>query len=498
MIFASSIEEIELEFFRSGEERSMVVTGYLLSFGYGVLCLLAAFLLSRLGVRKEITRKLVHVFIGFEWVILYLFHGSTYHFLIVCLAFLALLLIAYKKNLLKMISSDGDNAPGTVYYAVSMSLMALASLFDSRFILPFGVAVFATSLGDGFAGLLGGLIKKHNPKIYKQKTLVGALANFVLSTATALAFMMIFEDMGLTPTHCLVIGALSVGIELISGFGFDNITLPLSVSAFTYLSTVYTETAKYFLPIALTPLIIAFVNERKNLTRGGIIAAIFLDVAISISLGNLGFLLLFAFLVLGILTDKLKKKSTDNKEEKSSRRDASQVLANGLVPIICAALYFTLGNRAFLLAFVAALAEALGDTAASSLGIYSKSTFDLFKFRKCEQGISGGVSLIGTLSAVIFSAIIPLIAFAFGLISPSDMIIAIAIAILGVFFDSLLGSILQAKFRCSVCDILTEKREHCGTPTELVSGIRFIRNDTVNALSTIFTAVVTIVLFLIL
>lgn len=474
----------------------MIATGYLLGFGYGVLCLLAAFLLSRLGVKKAITRKLVHIFIGFEWVILYAFHGATYHFLIVCLCFLALLIVAYKKRLLQMISSDGDNAPGTVYYAVSMSLMALASLIDQRFILPFGLAVFVTSLGDGFAGLLGGLVKKHNPKIYKQKTLVGALANFVLSSATAIAFMMIFEDMGLTTTHCLVIGALSVGIELISGFGLDNITLPLLVATFTYISTAfYAEMVKYFLPVALTPLIISFVVERKNLTRGGTIAAIFLDIAISISLGNLGFLLLLAFLVLGILTDKLKRKNTECKEEKSSHRDASQVLANGLVPIVCAAMYFAIGERAFLLAFVAALAEALGDTAASSLGSYSKSTSDLFKFRKCEQGISGGVSLIGTLSAVIFSAIIPLIAFAFGLISPSEMIIAIAIAILGVFFDSFLGSLLQAKYICTVCDSLTEKREHCGTPTELVSGIRFIRNDTVNALATIFTATVAMVFY---
>ena len=475
----------------------MIATGYFLSIGYGVLCLLAAFLLSHAGVKKEITRKLVHIFIGFEWVILHAFHGATYHFLLVCLAFLALLLVSYKKKLLKMISSDGDNAPGTVYYAVSMSLMALASLIDQRFILSFGLAVFVTSLGDGFAGLIGGLVKKHNPTVYKQKTLVGALANFVLSTATALAFMTIFEDMGLTPIHCLVIGALSVGIELISGFGLDNITLPLSVAAFSYLSTVfYTETAKYFLPIALTPLIISFVIERKNLTRGGTIAAIFLDIAVSISLGNLGFLLLLTFLVLGILTDKLKRKNTESKEEKSSHRDASQVLTNGLVPIVCAAMYFAIGERAFLLAFVAALAEALGDTAASSLGSYSRNTFDLFKFRKCEQGISGGVSLIGTLSAVIFSAVIPFIALAFSLISLTEMLSVTAIAILGVFFDSFLGSLLQAKYRCTVCNSLTEKREHCGTPTELVSGIRFINNDTVNALATLFAAILTVLSFI--
>ena len=475
----------------------MIATGYLLSIGYGVLCLFAAFLLSHAGVKKEITRKLVHIFIGFEWVILYAFHGATYHFLLVCLAFLTLLLVSYKKKLLKMISSDGDNALGTVYYAVSMSLMALASLIDQRFILPFGLAVFVTSLGDGFAGLLGGLLKKHNPAVYRQKTLIGALANFALSTVTALVFMLVFDDMGLTLAHCLVIGLLSVGIELIFDFGLDNIALPLSVSAFTYLSTVfYNETAKYFLPIALTPLVIAFVLEHKALTRGGVIAAILLDVAVSISLGNLGFLLLLIFLVLGILTDKIKKKNLDVKEEKSAHRDASQVLANGLVPIVCAAMYFAIGERAFLLAFVAGLAEALGDTAASSLGSYSESTFDLFKFRKCEQGLSGGVSFIGTIAAFTFSTIIPLVALAFSLISITEMLVITAISIAGVFFDSLLGSLLQAKYRCAVCDSLTEKSEHCATPAKLVSGIRFINNDTVNALATLFAAILTVLSFI--
>ena len=474
----------------------MIATGYVFSIGYGVLCLLAAFLLSRLGVQKKITRKLVHILIGFEWVILYHYHGATYHFLIVCLTFLALLLVAYKKKLLTMISSEGSNAPGTVYYAVSMSIMAIASLSDKRFMLPFGVSVFVTSLGDGFAGLVGGLIANHNPRIYKEKTLIGAVSNFVLSTASATVFMLIFKDMGLTPIHCLVIGALAVGVELICGFGLDNIALPLSICAFTYLSTVFNaETARYFLPIAVTPLIIAFVLEHRSLTRGGILAAITLDVAVSISFGNVGFLLLFVFLALGILTDKLKKKNLEAKEEKGSHRDASQVLANGFFPVLFAVLHLAFGDQAFLLAFVASLAEALGDTAASSLGSYSKTTVDLFRFKKCEQGISGGVSLVGSLAAVVFATIIPLVSLAFGLISPVETVATAVIAVVGVFFDSLLGSLLQEKNRCTVCGKLTEKRSHCGVTTEHVSGLSFIRNDTVNALSTLFAAVMAVIFY---
>ena len=473
----------------------MVALGYVLSLGYGVLCLLFAFLLSRLGVDKKITRKIVHIFIGFEWVILYHFHGASYHFLVVCLAFLALLIVAYKKKLLRMIASDSENAPGTVYYAVSMSIMAFVSMLEPRFILPFGVAVFATSLGDGFAGLLGQYVKCFNPKIYKEKTLVGTLSNAILSTLVAFVFMHLYAEMALTPVSCIAIGLVAAGVELVCGFGLDNIALPLSVSTLVYVFLIYKDVIYYILPIVLTPYIIAFVLKKHALTRSGLVAAIVLDLAITVALRNFGFILLVIFLIIGILTDKLKKKDNNVKEEKGACRDAAQVLANGLVPIIAALLYFILDERIYFFAFIASLSEALGDTAASSLGSYSKKTFDLFKFRKCERGMSGGVSLVGTLAALVFSAIIPLFAFAFNRVSPVEMLLLTVIAFLGVLFDSLLGSLLQAKYRCEICKSVTEKREHCGASTRLTSGVGFIRNDAVNALSTLFAAILAMLFF---
>ena len=119
----------------------MILKGYLIAFAYGIFCLLLSAFVYKLGVPKVFTRKIVHILVGFEWVILYIFHGATYHFLIVCLAFLTLLIVAAKMDLMPMISSESDNAPGTVYYAVSMSIMAIVCLFSSKFMIPFGIAV---------------------------------------------------------------------------------------------------------------------------------------------------------------------------------------------------------------------------------------------------------------------------------------------------------------------------------------------------------------------
>ena len=104
----------------------MIIKGYIFSILYVLLCVLIAMTVYRLGAPKHVTRKVVHILVGFEWVILYHFFGAASpHFLAVCLLFLLLLALEYKLKLVPIMSSDGDNAPGTVYYAVAMSVMAL-------------------------------------------------------------------------------------------------------------------------------------------------------------------------------------------------------------------------------------------------------------------------------------------------------------------------------------------------------------------------------------
>ena len=133
----------------------MILKGYIFSLLYGVLCLGLAFLAYKLGMPKKYTRKLVHVLVGFEWVILYHYMGTgSWHFLAVCLAFTALLAFTYRGRLLPMISSEESNSPGTVYYGAAMSLMAVLCLFRPTLTYYFGIGVFCTSLGDGLAGVV--------------------------------------------------------------------------------------------------------------------------------------------------------------------------------------------------------------------------------------------------------------------------------------------------------------------------------------------------------
>lgn len=467
------------------------IKGYIFAVLYVVAVVAAALVLYKLGLPKKFTRKLVHILVGFEWVILSHFMGPTVHFLIVCLAFTAVLLATYLLKLLPAMSSDEENAPGTVYYGVAMSIMALITLFLPEMLVPFGVGVFCTSVGDGFAGVVGQLVKKHNPKVFRNKSLYGTLTNLVVSTATAIVLSSVFE-LGLSVWYCLFIGILSTGLELIGAWGLDNITITVGVAFFTYFLVNFDATVAYIVPILVTPFLIAAVIGKRALTGWGLVGAMVLDLVVSVAFGNFGFVVLLSFFVGSLAVDKIKKrrKKEDTITKKEGTRDLIQVIANGLVPLIMALLYVATLEPAFLIGYVAALAEAFADTVASGLGVYSKTTFDLFKMKKCECGISGGMSVIGTLSSFVASIIIALIPFAFGLYGMNfwPVTVAALAAFGGVIFDSFLGSLFQIKYTCRECGALTEREMHCDRPTVRHSGFAFFDNDVVNLLSGVFAA----------
>lgn len=479
----------------------MIVKGYIFSILYVLICVAGALLLHKIGVPKKYTRKFVHIFVGFEWVILNHFFGPSIHFTIVCILFTILLAADYKMKLVPAMSSDGDNAPGTVYYAVAMTVLSIVSLFESRIMLPFGIAVFCTSFGDGLAGVLGQAVKKHNPKVYGSKSIVGTLTNFFVCFFVPFAFGY-FYDYPIELWHCLIIAIFAAEIELFVSKGLDNIVITLSVALLAFSLVFYPVINSGLLAVMLTPVIIALAYSKKALTLGGIVLAVIMDIIITVSLGNFGFCVLITFFAGSVVVDKIKKrgkkakqKETEPIEKRGDCRDVVQVFANGGVAMIAAIAYLISGEMIFVFAFCASLAEAFADTAASGLGFFAKRTYDVFRLKKCEGGLSGGMSLLGTFSSLVASAVISLVVLLFGVVDAAGFAIIFISGFLGSVFDSMLGSLLQVKYRCTVCKSIVEREVHCGAKTEEYRGLSFISNDTVNFFSTFFAAAMAVVIF---
>ena len=112
-----------------------------------------------------------------------------------------------------------------------------------------------------------------------------------------------------------------------------------------------------------------------------------------------------------------------------------------------------------------------------------------------RKGVSGGMTLLGTCASLIGA-----ICFSIAIVCICQlklfMILIIAIIIYsGSIIDSVLGSMIQVKYKCDVCGVTTEKEEHCGNNTSIISGYRWIDNDIVNCISGLFVFALSFILF---
>lgn len=212
----------------------MILEGYLLSYGYlFAVILLIGLLQKRFRFDIEISRKLIHLFIGFVWLILHHYFVDTIHFVIIPLSFVFINYFSYKFKIFKMFEreSGSKNHLGTVYYAASITIMAAASLLWEMVLLPFGIAVFCLAFGDAAAAIFGSRIKKYNRNLTKEKSLIGTLSAVLFSIVGILVFMC-FVSVPLEVHHVILLGIASGLLELV-GKGLDNFSVPFGIVLFS-------------------------------------------------------------------------------------------------------------------------------------------------------------------------------------------------------------------------------------------------------------------------
>jgi uncharacterized protein (TIGR00297 family) len=156
-------------------------------------------------------------------------------------------------------------------------------------------------------------------------------------------------------------------------------------------------------------------------------------------------------------------------------RSAAQVAANlgvaalgsgSLVALLATNIYWTQRQYGILLiASLAAMAEAAADTVSSEIGqVFGGRPRMITTFRTTEPGIDGGITLIGSLAGIAAAAIVTgltILAIGGGW---QVFNVALAAAVAGLFFDSLLGATLERR--------------------------GWLNNDAVNFLSTVCASVV--------
>jgi uncharacterized protein (TIGR00297 family) len=149
---------------------------------------------------------------------------------------------------------------------------------------------------------------------------------------------------------------------------------------------------------------------------------------------------------------------------------------------------------------VVSMASSNSDTWGSEIGkaIHGK-TFFITNFKEVPVGLSGGISIWGTLASIIGALVISGFAILMRLILNfpyfyswwEDLLLVAGMGFLGSILDSYLGALIQAKYYDKAKNIIFETPQK-DKKIPLVGGFSFINNDMVNFLATLLTSLITL------
>jgi len=132
--------------------------------------------------------------------------------------------------------------------------------------------------------------------------------------------------------------------------------------------------------------------------------------------------------------------------EQREGRNAWQILANLAVAGLGSVVFSATGNRLWLLAALAALAEAATDTVASEIGQYRGQHARLITtWERVPAGTDGGITFPGSIAGLAAGLVIAAVAALGGMLLPSQLWLPVAAGFAGMLIDSLLGATLQSR-----------------------------------------------------
>ena len=363
-----------------------------------------------------------------------------------------------------------------------------------------------------------------------QKTYSGSLTFFLAAIMSLVLFPMLtvfsklpgWEDpfgMLVLVERILLVASIAFCATLAEGLtrnGWGSVTVLLPVA---WMLSVWPGKGTLFIwllfAIILVFLSLSLLAVRMGWLNGsGAVMAVLLGLLIWTGGGWQSIVLLFVFFVTGSLVAKLKGNNGRSDAKQGKPRDYLQVICNGGIAGFCmawAGLEFQDPAIPFTL-FGVSVAVSTADTWSSEIGLFLNGrVVDIVGLKPIPKGVSGGISLKGTIAGAAGAGLIALLAY---FLDFSFAWIIFVAGFAGMLLDSLLGSLFQAKYLLhgEISDIpepwqREENIEVVTGPTENkpekpiiipFKGRRWVSNDLVNLMSNLIITFATWILLLIL
>lgn len=286
----------------------------------------------------------------------------------------------------------------------------------------------------------------------------------------------------------LVISLFAACAEGLTSGGWDNVTVPLSVSWLMAMLPVLGHPPIIIMLIFCSLAVLAFLAWKKKwLDGGGSISALLVGFVVWVAGGWQSIFLLGLFFITGSVFSVLENQNKKLSGAKIGKpRDYVQVICNGGIAAFCMVCYSLFQSELAMLAFCISVAVSTSDTWSSTIGNWAQGrVVDIINFRPLPIGISGGISWQGTVAGMAGAGLIAFAAHLLGVGFGFGWWIA-GFGFLGMLTDSLIGSIWQRRY--IVNGTLLEESEELDH-SKPAKGLKWMTNDLVNLISNLIITI---------
>ncbi len=439
----------------------------------------------------EFTRKFVHVIVGILMVCAPYLFTSGVPVMMISVMMVAVTFFSIRFDFLKSLHATGRTSYGTMYHPLAFLILVILFWDSSPTILSISILILAVP--DALAAMAGQYVRSpHYLKVGDdKKTAEGTVTMFVSTLVCIIlstSFFGIETGMPIL-TVAIMISLFAAGWELISFKGSDNLTVPLGTA---FMLHYFFTASPYHIPEQMvTAVILASVvgiasYYFKFLSLGGSIGT-FLLATVMYGVGGWEWTgPIFIFFVFSSLLSKYgksRKKKFEMMFDKSDKRDAGQVAANGGIAGIIILLWYAFPDNSILYSlYLATVAAVTADTWGTEIGTLMKGNpRSIVTLRQVEPGTSGGVSVAGLAGGAAGALLIAFSACIVksGQFSLKNIATIVVAGVVGSLVDSLLGATLQAQYQ-TADGKRTERAIVNGRPAQLIYGYRWMTNDIVN------------------
>ena len=206
--------------------------GVFISVLFIVIIMIVAEAFSKAG--KEATRKFIHIMVSNWWVIAMIFFDNMWWAAIVPALFVVVNYLSYKSNIIKVMEreegEENKDSFGTVYYAISLLILALVTFGPVQNPLIGLCGAIVMGYGDGLAAVIGQRFKSKELKIgNSKKTIAGSTAMFVITLMIMTGFFY-YVGASLWLLKAIVVAVIMTVVEAVCPKGTDNLAVPLLAS----------------------------------------------------------------------------------------------------------------------------------------------------------------------------------------------------------------------------------------------------------------------------